>query len=414
MKSLVFTVVVAVGTLVHAGCDRSNDSRKRPTRAATATASKKKSGPHPVPGGKTSRPDSEDSAAQKDPIPLSQERLRTLVLALAPCKLTERGIDDNCAQYKALEAAKRDRTTWDKKLESQQGPLGLELLKQPSDPIRHYAVTLMGTNRAGGVKRAYVKTIIKASETEANAAVLKNMIYTLASNQDQDRKVGRWILGHLAHSQPLVRKQAIMSLTTWGKKTKGVAKAILQTLSNDKSSEVRQAACKGIGDLEDASVIPTLKTLLTEQSTEVPLYEACFIGLIKMWTRYVMPPERPSAAAYKLTLALLRNKPRDTQHPPFQIVNYLGGLKSNSSQQDAWRKAAKFYNADEFQKAAAEVVSDPNASWISRNALLALIADMGASRASLSELRKTYAGKEKEGGNNFVVRTLDKRIAAAR
>jgi hypothetical protein len=415
MKSLTFTAILPLAILFQTSCDTSKSSNNSFAGGGSNSASEKSIGArlkaHAQKQAARSKPATK--AGETLP-PLTEARLRSLILDLEKCKLTERGIEESCPQYRSLKTAKRERKAWVKNLQKAMGPMGRKLLVHTSNAVRHHAVTLMGSGWVGGVKKGDAKIIIKASKIEKDTSVLKNMIYTLASNQSKDRSVGKWILAFLSHAEPVVRKQAAMSLSTWGKKTKGSGKALLQTINTDQSIEVRQAACKGIGNLGDNSVVASMERILTEKSTDIVLYEACFIGLIKMWTRYVLPPKKPSAKAYKLTLALLNRKPRDTKHPPFQIVNYFSGLKSKSPQQKKWRKAAKFYRADDFEKAASAIVADPKTSWICRNAFIGLLADMGASKDTLTSLRKTYAGKEKEGSNNFVVRTLDKRIAVAR
>jgi hypothetical protein len=345
--------------------------------------------------------------------PLTEKRYEELILELAKCKFDGTSIDWKCEQYKDLQKARQSKSSLIGDLFAVSAKLGLKLMSHQSPQVRFYAVGLMGSGWVGGTKEEYVDAVIKASETEKDPMVVWKMIDTISSNQRKkdDAKVGPWVLKHLNHENEEVRGKAAWALATWGKTTKGAAEAIAKVIAEDKSMNVRTRACEGAGDLEDDALIGTLKKHMSP-TTDPALYQACFKGLVKMWTKYVFAPEKPSQNAYKLTLAMLKAKPRSNDRPPWSVLSYLTGVHSSGSSYDKWKAAATWYKHEDLIGALSSVIADFNANSNMRTYAVDFISKLGAKREVFEKLRKAYNGKEKEGSNSWIVGKLDQRLAA--
>ncbi|MCA9670521.1 MAG: HEAT repeat domain-containing protein [Myxococcales bacterium] len=343
--------------------------------------------------------------------PLTPEKYEALIVALESCTLKPNGqIDWKCPAYKALRDAKRNRKTLLKNLLGTNAKIGAKLMKHKGAAVRWYSIGLMSSAFAGGVKDDNIKALLEHAKTEKEGPVLIKIANTVASNQKKNPEVGDWLIALLKHSDEHVRVAAAYQLTAWGQETKGAGKALAAVLKKDESDKVKAAACKGAGKLQDESLIPTMAKLAKNKKTPPTVYSACFAGAVMMWTRWIFPPKKPSRKAYGLTLALLKAKPRDKDHPPWTIVSYFRALQKkdqDSDKQKTWRAAAKFYKPQQMMTAIGQVITDPNAGWMVRSYFVDQIGKMGATKAMLMKLRKKYKGKEKDYNHGHVIKKLD-------
>ncbi|MBN2496655.1 MAG: HEAT repeat domain-containing protein [Deltaproteobacteria bacterium] len=345
-----------------------------------------------------------DTLEDKAP-PLTPERYEELVVALASCQLKEGGIDSGCEKYTELQKAKQNKASLFKDLAGMHSKLGRKHMGHKSPAVRYYAVGLMGSAFAGGVAADDVAAIIKAAKKEKDIEVLAHMIDTIGSNQAKNPAVGKFLLGMLRHKQARIRKAAISELAAWGKKTKGVVPAFTQVLKKEKDPAIKAYACERAGELESDKLLPVMRQLATSKKSSPDLHEACFKGIVNMWTRYVHAPEKPSKKAYQATLALLEAKPRDDNRPPWTIVSYFNGLQKPDA---AWSGKAGFFKKPQFHKAVSKVIGDPKANWMARTGFVDLLANTGAPKQVFADLRKACKA---EGDDSHVVKKLDEVLA---
>ncbi|MFH2009623.1 MAG: HEAT repeat domain-containing protein [bacterium] len=337
------------------------------------------------------------------------DEYKAAFLALASCKFKDNhSYDYKCPAYLALQNLRKEKKPF-KTFYKWQAEKAPKWLGHESPVVRYHAAGLLSSAWAGGVKRDNIAVIIAAGEKEKSPPVLKYMLDVIDSSQAKDPRVGAFIVKHTEHEHELVRQQAVWSLAAWGQRTKGAVDAMLRVIKKDKSMKVRKSACEGAGKLEDEKVLPLLTKLTLSKKTDPELYTECFKGVINMWTQFPFPPKKPSKKAYKLTLQLLKQKPRSEKRPPWTISSMFYDLKKEDKDFQKWHATAKFYKKKELFEAFASVIKDSKAGWMIRTYLVDLCADMGAEKKFFKKLLNSYKGKEDKGSNSHVVRNLKKR-----
>ncbi|MEZ4471031.1 MAG: hypothetical protein R3F60_09585 [bacterium] len=336
---------------------------------------------------------------------VSAEELEKLLLALSACKVDDAGIERDCEANKAWREARKNRGTLIKDWGGMMATLGQKHIKNESPAVRIQAASLMGS--IFGASNDSQGAIIEAAKVESDPQVLKAMLRAVASSIKKNDAVRELALSQAGHADEKVRMEVISALTSsWAKDTEGTLEKALEMTEKDPSAEVRIYACRRLGERADERALPLLTKLTADHKADPKLYSACVRGLIAMWSAPV-PHKEPSEKAYKATLALLKQKPRDEALPPWTAISAVEWAAKERFQQ-----AAPWYKKDELVGALADLAADRQSNWLARTAAIDAMKRLGAEAADFEKLKKSYADvKDKPGTDKHVLDKIEKVIA---
>jgi hypothetical protein len=321
------------------------------------------------------------------------EAYEALLLKLSDCAVTGSGIDRKCDAYKALRQARKNRGTLVKDWGGAMAGLGRKHISHANPAVRIQAASLMGS--IFGTSADSQTLLIKAATGEKHPEVLKQILRTLASSIGKNPAIKDLLLSQADHANDKVRMEVVSGLTsTWAKGTTGTLEKAMEMVEKDTSNDVRNYACRRLGERADERVLPLLKKLTKAPGDNPKLYSACFRGLIAMWSSPVAHA-KPSKKAYQLTLKLLAKKPRSSAHPPWTAIPAM-----------EWAKQKRFSdNAPWFKRAdlvavLGKIVADKKANWLARSSGVDAMRKLGASQADFAKLEAIYAGAKDTPGTD--------------
>jgi hypothetical protein len=331
--------------------------------------------------------------AQYERAALSAEH-ESLLLAVAQCAMTERGIDFKCAEHKAFARA-RGRNP----LEGFGGALGLRHLHHPSPAVRWGAAASVGMFGGSALHEA----VVKAIPEEKHPVVLARLLGVVGRTASRDPRVGELLMNMAEHKADVVRMEAISWLTTpFADRVEGSADKVIEMVQRDPSRQVRAHACEYSGRLVDERLVPLYKKLTQRPGRDPSIYTACMRGLMDLWTS--LAPTAPSENAYKLSLVRLRDRPRSKDRPPWSIMSAFGRVPRGSP---AW------YDAKDVARALGDVVLDARASPMARTGAAGAIGEL-KDREELERLRAKLDAGAEEPGSRTALRAVEESLAKAR
>lgn len=405
--------------LTSLGCDKLEDlaapaasgtaaASAAPTAAATATAA-----------AAAASADATAAAApvasvgpDGEPLPLTLEQYEALVLAVASCKTADMStmfyaaVDSQCPAYKALTEARSKKNAL-KNISGKTGPLARKMLADASPAARVYGAGMMES--LFGTSTDDQKVLLDAAKEEKNVDVLKAMLHAIANNGKRNPEVGELLLKMAAHESPQVRATAAVGIaSSWNKGMPGGVEKLIELIEKDPDPMVSGAACGYAGELGDDRLVP-IYTKYTGPKANADFAVKCFPGLLKMWASWPLFTNA-NEGAYKLTMKLLTQKPRNDKMPPWSAMSTLGFVgKGNGSSYEKWRESAKWYSPAAVKAALLDIAADNNANWMARNGAIRAVVDYGGTKAELGALKKKIGA-----GDKFVMDQVDKSIAAAK
>jgi hypothetical protein len=332
---------------------------------------------------------------------LTPEQYEALILSLAKCNLVGRGIDDNCAEYKAYREA-RSRNTMIGDFAGRSSTLGLKHINHASPAVRYIAASLLRS--FFGSKPETQEAVLKAAGTEKEPIVLSALISAVGSSAKSNPKVGELLIKMADHADENVRIESIGWLaSSWGKDVPGALDKVMEKMQKDESVKVRRSACENSGRLGAADkLLPVLKKL-TKNADNADLYAGCMRGLIDLWNPFLSSDSPPSKEAYTLSLARLRDKPRSKERPPWIVISNFGRVpKSNPP----------WYKQQQVAKALADVAIDEQANWMARTASARALGELKAVE-QLNQIKTKLADKT-DFDNKQVVKTAEEALAKAK
>lgn len=243
-----------------------------------------------------------------------------------------------------------------------------ELFKSDAPQVRGYAVSkitsLFGVSNENLV---LAKELIK---NEKEPYVLKKAVVALRNEGKNDKDIADFLLNMANNQNAVIRKEAAIALgNSWSKGIDGAVDTVIK-LMNDSDIEVRKAACKYAGELEDEKVIDPLVKILNNND-EADLHGSCIEGLVDLWYDYPFF-KSTSEKAYKATMDYLKKTPRTDKVPAWTAV---GAFKTTSTQ-DAfkeWKKKATYFNTDEVYNVMVDIIKDGDANWLGRTSAIDVI-----------------------------------------
>ena len=314
---------------------------------------------------------------------LTEAQFEALLIGLKDCEVKDNGIDRKCPAYKAYREGRKNRGTLVKDWGGMLSGMGRKHIKNTAPAVRIQAANLMGS--IFGSSKESQAAIITAAKSEAHPRVLKAMLRSISSSIAKNDDVRKLMLLKADHPDKKVRMEVVGSLTSsWARGTKGTLEKAMSMVEKDAAPEVRQYACRRLGERADERALPLLKTL-TAKSDDEKLYSACVRGVIAMWSSPV-PHKAPSEAAFKHTLTLFKKTPRSKAHPPWTSISAVEWAAKKRFQE-----AAPWYKNDELVAVLMDVVKDRKANWLARTGAVDALKRLGATPVQFGELAKSYA-----------------------
>ena len=330
--------------------------------------------------------------------PVDAAVLTKLGAAVSNCKiLTGRswGLASDCPELKTYQEARNTLPLINGgQLDNVVAP---KFLTDPSPAVRVLgasAITsILGTDVASS------DLLATAMGKESDPAVLGHMIRMASPAAAKNPKVAAAIVKAADHADKFVRWNAVATIGS--PKIEGAAAKNMALAESDPDKDVREIACRNLGEFGDAAM-PLLEKLTKDATNPY-----CFEGLVNQWAKYPFFATS-SEKAYKLTLQRLAQKPRSATFPPtngFSDIAYLGDPKSSAATE--WKKKNTYFKSDAVVKALGDIVLDPAVGFMQKVSSIDTAVAHGATKKDLQAWRKA---NEKDIST---VKHLDKAIEKA-
>lgn len=243
-----------------------------------------------------------------------------------------------------------------------------KLIKSDSPQVRGFAVDQM-KQFLFGVSNKNIEVLKDLIKTEKDDYVLWHCVKTLA-NEGGDPEVGKFLISMSKSNNAKIREASANALgNKWSKKIDGVADIIIG-LMNDDDVSVRKAACKNAGKLNDESVIEPLSEILNN-ADDAEIHGSCVEGLMTLWFDFPSY-ENKSEKAYNATIDYFKKIPKTSKTPAWLAVSNLKA-PVNNDRYNAWKKEAKYCNADEIYDVMIEIIKNTDVDWLARDAAIKVI-----------------------------------------
>ncbi len=305
--------------------------------------------------------------------------LEQLLLGIERCPLEGHQVVPTCPGMEAFAAGTKGKAA------TLDAPLGAKLLGHASPAIRVMAAELMADTVEG---RA---AIAEAAGAEREAGVLQAYIRAVADDGARVPKVGAMLLAVAEHADRTIRLAAVDAIALPANRwLAGGPEKLVVMAQADRDPKVRQAACEKGGKLGNEVFLP-LYEKATASAADPDMYAACMEGLVAMFHNH--PGfDTSSEAAYRLFLKRLETRPRSEHTPPWSVMSAFCYFSHDADLDKlaAWKKSATYFNADEVRRVMAGVISDRSASWMARSAAIESMVGLGASKAELEALKKSF------------------------
>ena len=255
--------------------------------------------------------------------------------------------------------------TIDSKAKPKQEDYMEKLIKSDSPQVRGYALSLMPT--LTGVSKNNLELAKELIKTETDEFVLYNAVKALSNEAKSAKEVADFLIKMASNENSKIRVQAASALgNTWSQGVEGAVDTII-ALMNDKDIEVRKAACKNAGKLNDEKVIEPLVKILNNYS-DADIHGSCVEGLTTLWYDYPFF-KNTSEKAYNATMDYFKKTPRTDKVPAWTGV---GAFKTTSTQDffKEWKQKATYFNTSDLYNIMVEIIKDGNANYLARTAAI--------------------------------------------
>lgn len=278
------------------------------------------------------------------------------------------------------------------------------LLNSESPQVRGYGISLIPSLTGVSSKNLELAKNLIAKETDPY--VLYKATEALSNEAKNSKEVADFLIKMASHENAKIRARAASALgNSWSKGVEGALDTVIK-LMNDSDMDVRKAACRNAGKLEDETVIEPLVKILNNPD-EAELHGSCVEGLVTLWYDYPFFKKK-SEKAYNATMDYLKKTPRTDKIPAWTAV---GSFKTTSTQDSfkTWKQEASYFKEDEIYNIMVDIIKDANANYLARtsaievikahcsaekfNSLKAIVDGLTDSKAST--IKTSYANKAK-------------------
>lgn len=243
-----------------------------------------------------------------------------------------------------------------------------KLLTSEYPQVRGYGISLITS--LTGVSSNNLELAKNLIAKETDPYVLYKATEALSNEAKSSKEVADFLIKMASHENAKIRVKAAYALgNSWSKGVDGALDTILK-LMNDTDMDVRKAACKNSGKLEDEAVIEPLVKILNNPD-EADLHGSCVDGLVTLWYDYPFFKKK-SEKAYNATMNYLKKTPRTDKVPAWTAV---GSFKVTSTQDafKTWKQEATYFKEDEIYNIMVDIIKDANANYLARTSAIEVI-----------------------------------------
>lgn len=242
------------------------------------------------------------------------------------------------------------------------------LIKNEAPQVRGYAIShvssIFGVSEED---RAMVKEVLK---TEKEPYVLKRAVDALANEGAEDADVGQFLLDMAKHENPYVKEEAAFALgNSWNRGLDGAVDAII-TLMSDSNDDVRNAAYRYAGKLNDEKIIDPIVKML-KNPDESKFHASGVESLVTLWYDYPFH-ENTSEKAYRATIDYLKTTPASDNVPDWTTITSFQTKASDKF--DKWLAKATYFDTNEIAQVMTDIVKNPDVKWLGRTGAVKVIA----------------------------------------
>lgn len=326
------------------------------------------------------------------------------LLMLQDCRLETHGIDYQCDAYKDFQKGLGHPADLDDY--KARADIGAKYLRHKSPAVRYEAVRRAASGIGMSGKEEQVKQILVACKAETEPQVVGSCVESIGYTAKDNPAIKDFVFASLEHADDRVRDRAAQVLgSRMNQPIPGSYEKLAERVDKDNTKKVKATACRSLSAPEDKRALEVYEKLVTAKGTDDEVRNACFEGLIRLWTGYSYP-KKPNEEAYELTMKVLEKKPRDEKRPPSSLME-LGAAKTEFKDYDKsgkeWAKDAKFYKKDRLVKALEEIALDEEANQSARSSSLYALKSLGA-KAQLTSLGTKLKAK-KDSASKYLSET---------
>lgn len=260
-----------------------------------------------------------------------------------------------------------------------------KLIKSESPQVRGYAMGYTGS--LFGVDEEDRNLIMDTLKNEKEPYVLKCAVSALSNEGKSDPEIGKFLVDMSKNDHPKVRLQAAYALgNTWSIGVDGAYDAMI-TMMSDEDKEVKAAAYKYIGKLNDEKCIDPIVEMLNNQD-EAEFHDEGLNSLMTLWYDYPFH-EKTSEKAYKATMDYYKTVEHNETTPPWLALSDLDN--KNEDKFDAWKKKATYYNPEEIVKIMKDILADEKCDWLARTGAIKVVKVHGT-KEDFDSLKKIVDG----------------------
>ena len=261
-----------------------------------------------------------------------------------------------------------------------------KLLKSDSPQVRGYGISLMPS--LTGVSSKNLELAKELIKNETNEYVLYKATIALRNEAKSSKEIADFLIKMASNENAKIRTEAAIALgNSWSEGVDGAVSTIIK-LMNDTDKDVRKAACRNAGKLNDESVIETLVQILNN-ADDADIHGSCIEGLVTLWYDYPFF-KNTSEKAYTATMDYLKKTPRTDKVPAWTAV---GAFKTTSTQNayTEWKQKATYFNTDEIYNVMVDIIKDENANWLARTSAIDVV-KAHCSEEKFKELKSVIDG----------------------
>lgn len=243
-----------------------------------------------------------------------------------------------------------------------------KLLKSNYPQVRGYGISLIPS--LTGVSSKNLELAKELIKNESNDYVLYKATIALRNEAKSSKEIADFLIKMASNGNAKIRTEAAIALgNSWSEGVDGAVSTIIE-LMNDTDKDVRKAACRNAGKLNDESVIEPLVKILNN-ADDSDIHGSCVEGLVTLWYDYPFF-KKNSEKAYTATMDYLKKTPRTDKVPAWTAV---GSFKTTSTQSSfsEWKQKATYFNTDEIYNVMADIIKDGNANWLARTSAIDVI-----------------------------------------
>lgn len=311
-----------------------------------------------------------------------------LLLKLEACALDGQWPAASCEPFKRWRRATA-------KASLQQDPdsktMALKHLASGKPAVQCVAASIVGESWGPDMSDA----LIAAAQVEREPAVVACFIRHGHTSwaTSPSAKIAPFLVAMAEHADVHVRKRALDEIlrppSRLGKSMPNAVVLAARRLDSDPMRSVRAHICQHLYDPEDERAVPLMERAFMSPDAHLGLATACFEGIVSAWAQRPRR-QKPSRAAYELTLKLIERKPRGDCNEFADGLAALGSAEADAPGEDeaAWTNEVEpWLDRDRLRAALEDLAGDRAVSETPRYAALTALDQLQAPAEAFARVR---------------------------